>query len=291
MSEIDDMFRSELNIKDSPVPPIFAVILGRLFKIHPIFIHTITQLILTTPSYVYIIFIAEDLTLWNEYILVKFKSCIRELITSILLTYNITDNSDTYTADSNNNTTSSVYTDYPYLYELITTYKSTHMYSDHHHHQQQHEQQEQQYEHEQLIDTLVELYLIRIKFIHYYKYVSILQCSYTHVILDTFPYGGCLTSHDSLSNYIPMVTLPLQYVRGRYTYMMYTQMSHTNLIADNTTHYIQLTQQLLLNNTYYNIERNSIKQAYTQRYHKNELVAYDWLRFIGRLVSQYDGSY
>ena len=83
-----------------------------------------------------------------------------------------------------------------------------------------------------------------------------------------------------------MVTLPLQYVRGRYTYMMYTQMSYTNLIANNTTHYIQLTQQLLLNNTYYNIQKNNIKQAYTQRYHKNELVAYDWLRFIARLIGQ-----
>ena len=288
MNDIDDMFRSELNIKDSPVPPIkdspepppiFAVILGRLFKIHPIFIHTITQLILTTPSYVYIIFIAEDLTLWNEYILIKFRECIRQLITSILSNAYNNDNSNTYTADSDNNTyTGSIYTDYPYLYQYITTYKSTHIHLD---------QQQQG----QLIDTLVELYLIRIKFIHYYKYVSILQCSYTHVILDTFPYGGCLTSHDSLSNYIPMVTLPLQYVRDRYTEMMYTQMSYTNLIANNTTHYIQLTQQLLLNNTYYNIQRNSIKQAYMQRYHKNELVAYDWLRFIGRLISQHDGSY
>ena len=277
MSEIDDMLRSELNMMDSPEPPpVFAVVLGRLFKIHPIFIHTITQLILTTPSYVYIIFIAEDLTLWNEYILVKFKECIRQLITSILLTYNITDNNDTFTADSDNN--ADIYTDYPYLYEYITTYKSTHIYSDH----QKQEQQEQQ----QLIDTLVELYLTRIKFIHYYKYVSILQCSYTHVILDTFPYGGCLTAHDSLSNNIPMVTLPLQYVRGRYTEMMYTQMSYTNLIANSTTHYIQLTRQLLLNNTYYNIQKNSIYKAYTQRYHKNELVAYDWIRFIGRLIGQ-----
>ena len=123
MSEIDDMFRLELNIKDSPEPPIFAVILGRLFKIHPIFIHTITQLILTTPSYIYIIFIAEDLTLWNEYILVKFRECIRQHITSIVSNAYNNDNSNTYTADSDNNTnTGSIYTDYPYLYQYITTY-------------------------------------------------------------------------------------------------------------------------------------------------------------------------
>jgi len=35
-------------------------------------------------------------------------------------------------------------------------------------------------------------------------------------VLDTYPYGGCLTALDALAHAIPIVTLPSPYIRGRY---------------------------------------------------------------------------
>lgn len=53
--------------------------------------------------------------------------------------------------------------------------------------------------------------LSRLIFMHYDHYYVVLKNA--QVTLDTFPYGGCLTSHDSLSQTVPMVTLPLEHVR------------------------------------------------------------------------------
>jgi hypothetical protein len=61
----------------------------------------------------------------------------------------------------------------------------------------------------------------QVRFVSYDRYTVALQAA--HVVLDTFPYGGCLTTHDALSNAVPSVTLPLEHVRGRYTLSMYAQ--------------------------------------------------------------------
>lgn len=94
---------------------------------------------------------------------------------------------------------------------------------------------------------------------------------------------GCLTAHDALSHQAPLVTLPSEFIRGRFTLALYNQMQHTDLIAENATHYIQLAVKLLRNDTFYNEQLDAIDTAYTQRFNQNSKVALDWMQFVLRL--------
>jgi hypothetical protein len=145
----------------------------------------------------------------------------------------------------------------------------------------------------------LEDYLRRIRFVNYEKnYVNVL--TQATVILDTFPYGGniyfsnvravcvidrtgCLTTHDALANSIPMVTLPLEHVRGRYTYAMYNQMGIGDLIASNVWEYVTVVLRLLNDRGYRDTKSAEIEAAYYNRYNKNDAVAREWLQFIRTL--------
>lgn len=95
---------------------------------------------------------------------------------------------------------------------------------------------------------------------------------------------GCLTTHDAVSNGVPIVTLPLEHVRGRYTLGMYQQMGLSELIARNTSHYISLVQALVTDSEYQLRMSRDISAAYLTRYHKNWLVAQEWVNFIARIA-------
>ncbi|CAM9920099.1 unnamed protein product, partial [Choristocarpus tenellus] len=69
----------------------------------------------------------------------------------------------------------------------------------------------------------------RFKIIHHWNYPKILRRA--SAILDTFPYGGCLTVLEALSNEVPVVTLPSDLVRGRFALAIYHQMGYTDLVA------------------------------------------------------------
>lgn len=120
--------------------------------------------------------------------------------------------------------------------------------------------------------------LSRVKFVHYDHYVeAVLSAT---LVLDTFPYGGCLTTHDALSNGIPMVTLPLEHVRGRYTYGMYHQMGHTDLIAGSVAEYVALALRLFRDPGFRHSQSADISRKFSNEIHKNHLVAQEWLTFI-----------
>eukprot|EP01034_Spumella_vulgaris_P025745 gene25745-32234_t len=79
------------------------------------------------------------------------------------------------------------------------------------------------------------------------------------VVLDTYPYGGCLTAHDALFNGVPLVTLPAEeFVRGRYALALYEQMEHTSLIAQNSTQYVELAVRLLRDVDFYTQQSEQI---------------------------------
>ena len=76
-----------------------------------------------------------------------------------------------------------------------------------------------------------------------------------------------------MSNGIPIVTLPGPYLRGRFTLSLYNQMRHYDLIAINNNHYISLSTKLLTNNSFQQIQSESILKAYNYNLHRNKAVA------------------
>jgi hypothetical protein len=54
-------------------------------------------------------------------------------------------------------------------------------------------------------------HLQQIRLIHYDFYAKLL--SESRIVLDTYPYGGCISTHDSFFHGIPVVTLPSSYIR------------------------------------------------------------------------------
>jgi hypothetical protein len=64
--------------------------------------------------------------------------------------------------------------------------------------------------------------LRRVRFVHYWNYERVLARAIA--VVDTYPYGGCLTALEALSHGVPIITLPAPYLRGRFTAALYEQM-------------------------------------------------------------------
>jgi hypothetical protein len=121
----------------------------------------------------------------------------------------------------------------------------------------------------------------RILFASYDHYFNLIM--HAAVVLDTFPYGGCLTAHDALSNGVPTITLPSEFLRGRFTAAIYKQMGVTNLIAKNVEDYLSLVNHLMANAEERASLSAKLKYSFHNVFHKNGAVAFEWVSFIMRL--------
>jgi hypothetical protein len=81
-----------------------------------------------------------------------------------------------------------------------------------------------------------------------------------------------------------MVTFPSEHVQGRYTLGMYHQMGLKDLVAQNITHYISLTMKLLTDQNFHSEQSDKINHHYVNNFHKNLLVADEWLGIISRVI-------
>lgn len=131
----------------------------------------------------------------------------------------------------------------------------------------------------------VDSYIKRLKFVDYENYVPALNAA--TLVLDTFPYGGCLTTHDSLANGTPMVTLPLEHVRGRYTDAMYAQMGVQGLVAQNIGDYVEIVLLLLRDKSYRDAKSREIEYKYYNTFNKNDLVSLEWMKVVRQLMNKY----
>ncbi|MBW3539457.1 MAG: tetratricopeptide repeat protein [Planctomycetes bacterium] len=73
-------------------------------------------------------------------------------------------------------------------------------------------------------------------------YRSLLHCA--DVLLDPLHYGGGLTAFDGFSLARPIVTLPSQFLRGRYTAGFYRRMDYGDLVAETTDDYVRIAVAL-----------------------------------------------
>jgi predicted O-linked N-acetylglucosamine transferase (SPINDLY family) len=73
-------------------------------------------------------------------------------------------------------------------------------------------------------------------------YFSLLDVA--DVLLDPLHYGGGLTAYDGFSLNKPIVTLPGEFVRGRYTYACYRRMGLTSCVAKTGKQYVEIALQL-----------------------------------------------
>jgi hypothetical protein len=74
--------------------------------------------------------------------------------------------------------------------------------------------------------------LRRVRFVHHWNYQRVLALPQLVAVLDTYPYGGCLTTLEALAHGRPVLTRPSRFVRGRFSLAMYRQMG---LLQDNIT--------------------------------------------------------
>ena len=79
-------------------------------------------------------------------------------------------------------------------------------------------------------------------FIHYWTYLDVLP--HAVAFLDTFPYGGCLTSLEAMSRAIPIVSLPSAFARGRFTMALLRQMGVTDTLARSPEDYAKIALRL-----------------------------------------------
>ena len=129
--------------------------------------------------------------------------------------------------------------------------------------------------------------LARVRFIPYESsYFRLLEHPATRVVLDTFPYGGCLTTHDALTEGVPVVTLPQRPLSGRFTAAMYAQAGGgqlTELVAQNQDEYTSIVMRLLTDEIFFQTQANAVRTAFDTTLHRNHLAAKEWSSFIKRL--------
>jgi len=226
-----------------------AAVLGRLFKLHPDFDAALVAIMQQSPANAVVVLVTEDITAWNQRIydrlLVKAASMLHgDLPPPGTAADNTTSTSTTTSTSSSSEQDDAV-------------------------------QASRRANARRLLDA-------KLRFVNFASYADLLGAM--SVALDTFPYGGCLTTHDALSNFAPMVSFPAEHVRGRYTLGMYTQMGHTALIARNVSEYVALAVRLLSDDGFQQEQSQRVQEHYTRDLHKNDRVAMEWLHFIHSMI-------
>ena len=120
------------------------------------------------------------------------------------------------------------------------------------------------------------------------EYFNLLMLS--DVVLDPFPYGGCTSSLEAFSFGVPIVTLPTQFLRGRFTPAFYRRLGVTSCIARNTAEYIDIAVRLGTDLAFRQQVREQIVAGQAQLFGDDSVVN-DWQRFLQQVAwTGIDGS-
>ena len=104
------------------------------------------------------------------------------------------------------------------------------------------------------------------------------------VVLDTFPFGGCNTSMEAFVHGIPVVTLPGEFINGRFTYGFYKKMDFMELVVRNFDDYAKKAIELATNDTYRKYVSDEILKRNHVLYENNEVIE-EWNDMLLKLYN------
>lgn len=93
---------------------------------------------------------------------------------------------------------------------------------------------------------------IHANFIYYMKKAD--------VVIDTYPFGGCNTSLEAFYYGVPVVTLPSNFIRGRFTKGFYDKMGISDLVVSNKKQFVEKAFQVANDKQYRSDVLNKIAQ-------------------------------
>ena len=115
------------------------------------------------------------------------------------------------------------------------------------------------------------MFLPKIK--NHEKFVYFLKKA--HIILDTYPFGGCNTSLEAFSVGTPVITMPSKFLNGRFTYGFYQKMGIYDCIANSKEEYVKLAVKCFRDLEFYNNVKKQILNKNHLLFHDNKSVD-DW---------------
>lgn len=111
-------------------------------------------------------------------------------------------------------------------------------------------------------------------------FASILACGI--VILDTYPFGGCNTVLETFSIGKPIVTLPGEFINGRFAYGFCKKMNIMEMVAKDFDDYVDIAVKFAYDKDFNNTVINKIKQRSSMLYENNECVQ-EWNEMLDSL--------
>ena len=79
------------------------------------------------------------------------------------------------------------------------------------------------------------------------------------IILDSLEWSGGKTSLEAITLHKPIVTLPGEFMRGRYTYGILKMLNLEEMIASSKREYVEIAIKLATDNNFKNMVINKIK--------------------------------
>jgi hypothetical protein len=138
--------------------------------------------------------------------------------------------------------------------------------------------------HDENVDHCLESFLERVQFIARMGRQQLLAIARSATaVLDTFPFGGGVTSLQTLAMGAALVTLPSHFLSGRLTLGMYKELnlgpSLDCCVASNATHYASLSLRLARDPEYRRkVRRRTMEESH--RLFENEESVEEWRQFL-----------
>ncbi len=106
---------------------------------------------------------------------------------------------------------------------------------------------------------------------------------YSHILLDSYPFGGCNGSFEAFGFGIPVVTMPAEFINGHFTYGLYQKMGILDCIALSFDEYLEITKKLVTDEIFYKSVREKITSGKSKIFEEKESVI-EWMEFCEKII-------